>query len=311
VPALDGVRGIAILSVLLVHLRWQLKDTVVDRIVTAFADCGWMGVDLFFVLSGFLITGILIDWKSSPHHFRSFYGRRALRILPLYYAFVAFFVLVLPIGHARTPQMNTLLAHQGWLWAHATNIWAALDGLGAIPYNIGIAWSLAVEEQFYLVWPFLVQRTTSSALLRVCAGCIIAAFVLRLAIAGHWPSAAYTLMPARMDAFAMGAILAVLYRRPGGLQLLKPLALPIGGLAFAAIMVMYSLRGNKWGTDLGVETIGIAFADWLAASVLVIALTRDTTFFASPFLRFFGRYSYAIYLFHLPVATVLIPSRRG
>ena len=307
VPALDGVRGVAILAVLLVHLEWRLSDTILDRVVTSITNCGWMGVDLFFVLSGFLITGILIDTKDNPHYFKSFYARRALRILPLYWSFVAFFVLVLPIVHTRTATMQLLLRNQGWLWAVATNIWAARDGLNTIPYNLGITWSLGIEEQFYLVWPFIVWRTSRVTLLRVCAGIIVAAFILRLAIASRWPSAAYVLMPARMDAFALGGVVAILVRRPRGLVYLKRLGLPLAACATASIIAMYMVRGNMETADLSLGTLGYASADWLSVSVLALALTRASAAFSNPVLRFFGRYSYAIYLFHYPVMIPMAP----
>jgi peptidoglycan/LPS O-acetylase OafA/YrhL len=304
-PALDGVRGVAILAVLLVHLSWKTTDTVVDRAFTAIANCGWMGVDLFFVLSGFLITGILVDSQANPHYFRSFYGRRALRILPLYYAFVTFFVVILPLRHAPTVALHNLLDHQAWLWAHSVNIWATRDGLDTIPYSVGIAWSLSLEEQFYLFWPWVVRRASAAALMPICAGFVVGVFALRLAIAGRWPTAAYTLMPARMDAFAMGGFIALMLRRPGGRVRLERLSLPIGGCALAVVVGMYIVRGNMWTEDYGLGTVGYAAADWLSAAVLMAALTWAGGVFSNAVLRFFGKYSYATYLFHLPVATAM------
>jgi peptidoglycan/LPS O-acetylase OafA/YrhL len=290
-----------------VHLTWKTTDTPLDRAFTLIANCGWMGVDLFFVLSGFLITGILIDARDSPVYFRSFYGRRALRILPLYYAFTVFFVVLLPLVHARTPALQYLLDHQGWLWAHATNIWAARDGLDTIPYGVGIAWSLALEEQFYLVWPFVVRWTSPRTLLRICIGCLVGAFALRLVIAGRWPTAAFTLMPARMDAFAMGAAVAIIARETGGRARLTRWAAPVGVVALGAVVTEYLIRGDMRTTDYNLGTIGYAAADWLALAVLLAALTYGARLLSGPTLRFFGRYSYAMYLFHFPLIFVLTP----
>ena len=155
VPALDGLRGAAILLVLLHHLiNGDLPvHSLVGRTAFAIPRCGWAGVDLFFVLSGFLITGILLDQRGLPGYFRVFYARRALRIFPLYYGVLIIVFAILP--HIRAfPQdgLRWLRPEQIWFWTYTSNIRSAATGtIFNAPYlMLNHFWSLAIEEQFYL-----------------------------------------------------------------------------------------------------------------------------------------------------------------
>jgi peptidoglycan/LPS O-acetylase OafA/YrhL len=158
IPALDGLRGIAILSVMLLHFTNAIaalpgSPTSAARSVFGW---GWTGVDLFFVLSGFLITGILLDSKGHPLYFRSFYARRALRIFPLYYA-ALFLFFVVPRAIPSVPATYSFAWHdQRWFWFYLGNFHPL--GPDAKQF-IGQFWSLAIEEQFYLVWPLLIWLT--------------------------------------------------------------------------------------------------------------------------------------------------------
>jgi peptidoglycan/LPS O-acetylase OafA/YrhL len=129
-PGLDGVRGIAILLVMLYHFAVMKPASGFDKIFYRLKDYGWSGVDLFFVLSGFLITGILINAKGTQNYFRNFYARRALRILPLYYGFVAGLLLLYPrVGGAKVAAEAAVLQHnQWWLWTHLANWLVAWTG---------------------------------------------------------------------------------------------------------------------------------------------------------------------------------------
>jgi peptidoglycan/LPS O-acetylase OafA/YrhL len=125
-PALDGVRGLAICLVLAAHFRILPRSVAIVRGLDSVQFLGYTGVDLFFVLSGFLITGILLDARrATPHYFRNFYARRALRILPLYYGAVAVLVLILPLFHRHTLPLQVLQRNQWWYWLHATNVLSA------------------------------------------------------------------------------------------------------------------------------------------------------------------------------------------
>jgi peptidoglycan/LPS O-acetylase OafA/YrhL len=203
--------------------------------------------------------------------------------------------------------VQSLTAHQAWLWGHAVNILAARDGLKVLPPSVAIAWSLSIEEQFYLVWPLIVWLASRAALRWVCVGCIVGAMLIRLAIATRWPTAAFTLMPARMDALALGGLIAICYRDPVGWRRVQRLWAPVGAAALTVIIVMYVVRGNMRVPDLGLSTIGYGSADWLSAALLVYALTTPVTVLTAPVLRFFGRYSYALYLLHLPVLLAMHP----
>src|SRR5919112_3639916 len=149
VPVLDGVRGLAILLVLFRHTsRWMHAEPGAGSAVYAMLSSGWVGVDLFFVLSGFLITGILVDSRGGEHYFRNFYVRRALRIFPLYYGFLAVVFLVLPQFYGyEGGKFGTLQDNQPWYWGYLVNVLVAARGTDQTPLNTTHLWSLAVEEQ--------------------------------------------------------------------------------------------------------------------------------------------------------------------
>jgi len=310
VPALDGVRGVAILLVLIFHFSvyghgLAPSGLFIDRLYYRVAGAGWIGVDLFFVLSGFLITGILYDAKESRHYFRNFYARRILRIFPLYYGALILFLVVLPWLRPDHSGLSSMARDGVWYWSYLSNVKFASDGwpqFGAI----GHFWSLAVEEQFYLLWPALVLALSRRQLQIACLVCVIAALSVRVAlIAQGNNTAAFVLTPARIDALAVGAYLAVTARGPDGLQRLSRLALPAAGVLSLLLLVIFALRKGFAGYDPVVSTIGLTIDACLFGAVLVLALTlaRDTFVaraFGSSFLRFFGRYSYGIYVFHHP-----------
>jgi peptidoglycan/LPS O-acetylase OafA/YrhL len=216
-PRLDGLRGLAILLVMLYHTtHYGLARTALDEALTIVPSVGWSGVDLFFVLSGFLITGILLGTRDGTTYYRAFYARRVLRIFPLYYATLAFFLLVVPqlpffaaVDHFWNPGASR---EQFWYWLFLSNVQAALTGAWQ-HQTLDISWSLAIEEHFYLLW-LLVVRYASERRLLICAGTIVArCCCARRWCAGASPLAAYTLTPCRLDTLATGAAIAILARR--------------------------------------------------------------------------------------------------
>jgi peptidoglycan/LPS O-acetylase OafA/YrhL len=320
IAVLDGVRGVAILLVLIFHFSiyghgLAPSGLFIDRLYYRVSGAGWIGVDLFFVLSGFLITGILYDAKESKHYFRNFYARRVLRIFPLYYGALILFLIVLPWLRPDHSGLNSMARDGVWYWSYLSNVKFALDGwpqFGAI----GHFWSLAVEEQFYLLWPALVLTLSRRQLQIACLVCVIGALAVRIALSAHGNNtAAFVLTPARIDALAVGAYLAVTARGPEGLHRLSRLALPIAALLSLAALVIFVLRKGFAGYDPVVSTIGLTILACLFGAVLVVALTsaHDTFVaraFGSSFLSFFGRYSYGIYVFHHPILffkTGLVP----
>jgi peptidoglycan/LPS O-acetylase OafA/YrhL len=144
IPVLDGIRGLAILLVMLRHFTLGMRaESVVDSAFKSVTSVGWSGVDLFFVLSGFLITGLLLDSKYGPHYFRNFFARRALRIFPLYYAVLAVIFFALPFTPlASLAEYATLRANQVWYWTYGSNVLNAIAGPSATPLTTDHFWSL-------------------------------------------------------------------------------------------------------------------------------------------------------------------------
>src|SRR5690606_2384608 len=185
VVALDGIRGVAIVMVMALHFICSMSssDDMASRVAAKLTSYGVWGVDLFFVLSGYLITGILFDAKGRQGYFRSFYMRRTLRIFPLYYAVLVVLIFLVPEGFAvrYAPGLDQLRDVQIWLWSYLTNFHLAETNAFSIPY-VSHFWSLAVEEQFYLVWPFIIASLTRRAALTACALFSVAALLCRIGL---------------------------------------------------------------------------------------------------------------------------------
>jgi peptidoglycan/LPS O-acetylase OafA/YrhL len=274
---------------------------------------GWCGVDLFFVLSGFLITGILLDAKGEPHYFRNFYARRTLRIFPLYYAVCFLSLVVIPnlpagvVPAAKLERLGQIEGDEIWYWLYLSNFSIARAGLWRHGI-LDVSWSLAIEEQFYLVWPALVAALGRVGLARVCVGLTIGAPLLRLllTLAGVGPVAVSVVTPARLDPLAVGALIALAARSPGGLAALAGSARRIFGATLALLVGWFLWRGSLEGEDPAVQVAGYSVLAWHFGALLVLVLVASPgrvaqRVFASRFLRVFGKYSYALYLFHLPV----------
>ena len=209
IAELDGIRGIAVLSVVLLHFHAPFADSRPLGLLSTVLDRGWIGVDIFFVLSGYLITSILMATRDATNYFSAFYARRAVRIFPLYIvALAVFFWVLLPIEHRHGLATGFPQMEQIWYWLFLGN-WR--QGLG---YNdgagVGHFWSLAIEEQFYLAFSFVVLWVSGRGLVRVCAGMIALSIVLRIGLAatGHLPDMALRLTVLHLDPIAMGALLA-------------------------------------------------------------------------------------------------------
>ena len=310
-PALDGVRGIAILLVLFHHFTLFDPVTSVGAWLGFLALLGWCGVDVFFVLSGFLITGILIDARGSSGYFSSFYARRVLRIFPLYYLIVFLSFIVL----ARFSWWHDLLVGAGdipqWpYWTYLVNF--AIAERGDFKHGVlDVAWSLAIEEQFYLVWPAVVWLLPPKLLGWVCGAIVLVVPILRsLALdAGAEPVDAYVLPHLRADALALGALLAWLSRH-NVLQDLRPLGpfALIGGAAGAVWCAVES--GGAWWWEPLTQRLGYSLFALAGAGLVVLAVTREETslwqrFLRAGWLRAFGKYSYCMYLIHLPVSRLV------
>ena len=308
--ALDGLRGIAILLVVACHFVSNLRITAdgAASLLVMVAHAGWTGVDLFFVLSGFLITGILVDARGSTSYFKAFYARRALRILPAYYGFLFVIFVVLPLLNLGAGD-NHMLAreHQAWYWLHLTNIMMALGELpGYGPYPNTLFWSLAVEEQFYLIWPAIVALCSTNTLRKVCIAGIVGCIVLRITggLTGVSGLALSVLPMTRGDTLFVGGLLAIEYRR-GGLERYAQIAKLAGLAGVATIAVLMAVYGKLDYMDPGTAMFGSIGVMMLGGAAVVVGITTTSSRLAltlrSRFLRFFGRYSYAIYIVHTAV----------
>src|SRR5262245_8154482 len=170
IPALDAIRGLAIVVVMLYRFGGGGEGPASAVEHSRLIGLGSHGVDLFFVLSGFLITGILFDAKGKLHYFRNFYMRRALRIFPLYYAALAVMLWLLPLVSATfATEVQPAVDAQGWLWLYGANVLQSVRGSWCLgPLNH--FWSLAIEEHFYLAWPAVIFLSSRRTAMRICTG---------------------------------------------------------------------------------------------------------------------------------------------
>lgn len=307
IPGLDGIRGIAILAIIVFHVPNAPHGRFLNSIVGHAANLGWMGVDLFFVLSGFLITGILIDTRSSEGYFRTFYARRALRILPVYVVFLCFWMWIAPlVGALPAETAQRLRDSQGWYWSFLINVMIAVRGWTAAAGGPTHLWSLAVEEQFYLIWPVIVLLAAPRSLPWIAVGCIVLAELCRLAIViwGADPRVNYLLLPTRMDTLAVGAFLACAVRSP---QLLRGVIRWRMRITCIAILVLLLIWMYAHALDYQRSLVQLVAypAIALLSGALVLAATQPSSFLATRTLRFFGRYSYGMYVWHWLIVVVL------
>ena len=312
IPALDGVRGIAILLVILVHYGEILgTGTRVEQRINDLFQPFWCGVDLFFVLSGFLITGILLDSKGSSDYFARFYWRRAVRIFPLYFAFLTLvFLLMRPFYHYVLHRDLWAGLNPWWYVTYLSN-WKANHGDGDA--HISHFWSLAVEEQFYLVWPSVIFLCTRRRLAYVCAAVALSALAIRTGMVSmHESNAAiFRLTVNRMDSLAIGALAAIIARSPSWADRAHGIAVPVAGAAFAVIAGVGFYAGLAFDNPL-TQTVGcFAIAVLFGCLVYRAAAWRGGGLLAPlgwGWLRAMGKYSYCIYVIHYAPYLILYKS---
>ena len=293
----DGLRALAALGVIGVHLGLPGMSL------------GWVGVHFFFVLSGFLITRILLSTKDQPGYFRNFYARRSIRIFPIYYLT---FIAVIGVALARGWDVRDWPAYalylQNWVLSESQ-----FDP--AFPEYLNHTWSLASEEQFYLLWPGVVYITRPRTLAAICASLIVLAPISRfIGIVEGNPFAVFAPLPAVVDCLAWGALAVLIVQSSKRAMDIALYALPLLAIAVAAIILNIGID-NFWtpqGWALSISG-GVIFPSLLAplgaALLLIVYFDKIWINHALEWqpLRYLGRISYGFYLYHYPILLEVDP----
>ncbi len=303
-PTLDGLRAVAILLVVPHNLN-LIATFSGTQLVVAALHRGWIGVQLFFVLSGFLITRILLDARDAPDYYRSFFVRRALRIFPLYYATLLVLLMLLPalglVSFERDPMVE--LSY----WAYFSNWYGPFH---PVPQPLSHFWSLAIEEQFYLLWPFAIHRRSADWVLRLCLAIAAASLLLRVVmlLAGLPTQAIYTFLVTRMDALALGGAAAAAFSVPSVASWVLNRRRFLLGASFLSLAAGAAIsRGynslSPMTLSLGYTFLAVAFALLIAAGVAADHLGQSGGLgvLRWPLLRRVAKYSYAMYVLSVPL----------
>jgi peptidoglycan/LPS O-acetylase OafA/YrhL len=330
IPELDGLRGVAIALVIMVHsfnygaapdhrpgglLRGAYLYA--ERYIAA----GWTGVDLFFVLSGFLIGGILLSARGSPSYFKTFYTRRFFRIIPLYYTWVLSYPLIMAVaGHflrAHLADPNTPNSVGSETLVHLLFI----QNFGTIhssttAFNwLAVTWSLAVEEQFYLVAPLVIWLLSGWSLNVCLAAAILGAPITRIWLHYHHPfwnsviSLPYMLTPCRADALALGIVAALVWRNKAARQWLTRNGLLLYVLfAIGLLVATLSLKWYTYPYSIQMESLGYTLTDLFCVLTLLVAIAVHdgpvAVLMRNGWLRELGRVSYCLYIVHEAVLMI-------
>jgi peptidoglycan/LPS O-acetylase OafA/YrhL len=303
-PALDGIRALAVTLVFLLHYGGGSHGGWLLRGFNAVRERGWVGVDLFFVLSGFLITGILYDTATDPRFFKLFYIRRSLRIFPAFYLVAVVLLLLTPVfGYQWHRGHLPFLAYLGNITGSIHPSLYAVVSTRSHSDRVMLThlWSLCVEEQFYLLWPLVVWWVRDRIrLIQIAGGLAIVAFALRLLLALQPQSASLQewinhALPTRMDTLLAGAILALLLRGPrANLWQRSCKWLFLAGFACS---VATMLASPAWLETAGYVCIAAAGAGLIGCTLRPESIAFR--FFYLRSLRILGKYSYGFYLFSL------------
>lgn len=306
ISVLDGIRGLAVILILFHHsLLLPQTPTTADRFVELASRPLWIGVDLFFVLSGFLITGILSRTHDHPKYFLNFYARRSLRIFPLYFFSLFLFIVLFPAlpwsGFDAYRSIGT--AEKSAFWLYYINYFHRFTWP---PGNLGHYWSLCVEEHFYLVWPMVLWLFRGKALVPALIGIVLTTCFRILAIKTNWwtPELGYHASHLRMDSILAGALAFSLQQRysdhPIFHRLLKSLIIPLS-LATVAVVLFGKVRSTSTGNLIGMPVINLT----MSALLLLVLNSSPTSIlnrvFSARLMLLAGKYSYAIYIFHFPL----------
>jgi len=314
---LDGLRGLAILLVMvyhfcLPHAKFLGRD---PGPLLQILQVGWMGVDLFFVLSGFLISSILIETREQPHYFRNFLARRFLRIWPLYYVSLVVLLILLPMAMPEVPpQVQSMRDKQAWFWLYAANWLFAYEG-GFTQTSGGFFWSLAVEEQFYLLWPVVVYLASERNLLRISLALLASSLVLRIvlvAFGGVGVGSLYTITFTHLDGLAVGSCVSVCMRSSRLSERLLRAAPLVALCSVAALVATRISDGDLFFWSRAMAVYGYTPIALMFGALLVLVLggrgpLKTDWLLRTAFMRLCGKYSYALYMVHVPIAGLVFP----
>jgi peptidoglycan/LPS O-acetylase OafA/YrhL len=313
VGALDGLRGVAVLLVVATHYYARVPTpggSSIHYVLRSACNLGFAGVDLFFVLSGFFIGGILLDHRASSALLPAFYLRRGFRILPLYVVLLGSFFLCRQIAGL------TAIDHGRYFWSSIAewNFFTFTQNIAEAtrrdigPLWLGPTWSLAVEEQFYLLMPWFVRRLTRPQLIQLCVFCIALSPALRIAalLFGQNELAAVFLLPMRIDGLLCGVLCAIVVRDGAAMDVIRQnrgalTAGLLGGLAIFAVLSAGSFETYSWPiASFGYSLFALFFSATLLR-VIIFPESRLARMLAFGPLAAVGLVSYFIYLFHAPV----------
>ena len=295
------MRGIAILLVVFYHNFGFVK----------YFFFGWLGVDLFFVLSGFLITDILLKTVNKQGYFKNFYAKRVLRIFPLYYLSLIIFLVVLPGIKGFPLDFDFYADHQWWYWTYLQNWFLIFYDVGNTSTAIQHYWSLAVEEQFYIVWPLVIFIVRKPKLLLTIAGFLLLAVIctrlymwtIQIKDLNYFGLYTYT----RIDGICIGSMLAILqFMRSTFInRYFTGLVLLLAALNFVFYFINKAYNFSyPYLAIVGYTTFAVLFA------IIVHEVIQGNNKFLNRILnirllRFFGKISYGLYIFHWPVYLIL------
>jgi peptidoglycan/LPS O-acetylase OafA/YrhL len=317
IPELDGLRGLAILMVLIWHFGCDSNSAVGHRWAFYLIDAGslmWSGVDLFFVLSGFLIGGIILDVRNSPNYFKAFYTRRIFRIIPIYVVVVGAFYLSLAAGvpHRITGSDWLFGPTVPWYdYATFTQNIGYSFGKPNLAYWLSATWSLGVEEQFYLILPMVVWFVSQRWLPYVLGSAILAAPLLRFFLNfnySHGKIASMGLMPCRADTLLLGVAAALLVRQPSiwePLKIQRRRLVSVWIVLLAGLPIFIIVKAADPLKSFWMSTVGLSWLAFFYLGLLLLALIYTDSWLGrvlrNSWLNALGTISYGVYLLHWPV----------
>jgi peptidoglycan/LPS O-acetylase OafA/YrhL len=296
------MRGLAILLVVFYHNFGFIN----------YFFFGWLGVDLFFVLSGYLITNILVSTQQHPNFLRQFYIRRTLRIFPVYYLALVIFLTIFPILRLNVAGLPYFLNNQIWLWTYLQN-WLFIAKPPGNNLLLTHLWSLAVEEQFYLIWPFVILIVKRAKVLFVfMLALLVTVIALRyfLWIYKIENFAYFNLYTfSRIDGICIGSMLALLrtFNKKGLKKFTPAIVFTLAGLNFLFYFFNKKTQFTlPFMAIVGYTTFAVLFAllvnEGVEGKSKVISII-----FNNKILKFFGKISYSLYVFHWPLHLLILP----